>query len=78
MVTCEYVSQSLLEYLEGGLDQGTRQAFAAHFGSCLACAYLTSSYEKTRELCRLAVEQAPPHGLADRLVGYVREGGKSS
>ncbi len=53
-MNCERCSESLIEYMHGGLDPEERQAVAAHLGGCEECA---REFEEYAEIRRAVTEE---------------------
>lgn len=57
-MTCHDVHAFLSDWLTGDLPRATREVFARHLGGCASCRAYVDSYERTRDLAKLAEREA--------------------
>ncbi|MCS6975748.1 MAG: zf-HC2 domain-containing protein [Gemmatales bacterium] len=67
MITCQEVSDWLLDYLSGELSENDRRAVDHHLGSCPACVSFVHSYRMTISLSRRLAAQPTPPELIERI-----------
>jgi len=64
MITCQELSEFLLDFLEGNLPEEERAVFEAHLEVCPPCVTYIDSYRKTialgRNACREEERESPP------------------
>ncbi len=72
-LSCSEARESLLDFVEGGLDPGTRLGVEEHLRRCPPCGHMMESYKKTTSLCCKVLRKDPPDGLADRVLAVLRE-----
>ncbi len=70
--SCEKVNSFIVQYLDGTLDDSTRQRFLAHIGDCATCNRFLRQYETTIELTREAGAIEPPTELVEKTLGFLR------
>jgi hypothetical protein len=63
---CPQVEERLSEYVEGGLDQGLRDAIDAHVAACDACPPLLEALREVVVALRSVAVLEPPQDLASR------------
>ncbi len=72
-LSCSEALESLLDYVEGGLDPETRVGLEEHLRQCPPCGHVMESYNKTASLCCKALRKDPPEGLVERILASLRE-----
>lgn len=68
---CREVINLFLEYAEGRLTEGDRQAVMAHLEGCPPCAEFLRSYKETPRITREATASEMPREVADRLRRFL-------
>jgi anti-sigma factor RsiW len=71
-IDCQRAYDLLFDYLEGSLPTPVTQDVDAHFAVCPPCQQFMSSYKKTPELTRAALEQEVPEAVAHGLMEFLR------
>lgn len=67
-MTCQQITQFLLDYLEGELPQDVRVSFEAHVEACVDCRNYIDGYRKTVSLSKSAMQEPIPENIPEPLV----------
>ena len=72
---CQRTTKLLYEYVEGKLDDDTRQRLDAHLSDCPACIRYVESYRRTIALTHEhgAPEAVMPPALQQKLREFIRQ-----
>lgn len=86
MLTCEDVNRFLAAYLEGALDERTRERFEKHVAGCKPCRRYLAQYRATIDLVKESDDLKepddlkesdelphPPDELTERTLAFLRE-----
>ena len=70
---CEKVNEFLAEYVDGELDEKTRQQFEDHIGMCGCCNHYLDQYKSTISLTKETKEISVPSELAEHTLSFLRK-----
>ena len=75
MISCEEALERIHEFMDGELDDVSREEVAAHFEVCARCYPHLRFEERFRERVQAAVRRPEvPEGLRSRVLGILEEG----
>lgn len=72
---CEKVNEFLAEYVEGTLDEKTRQQFEQHMDMCKCCDHYLDQYKSTINMTKEVEEVPVPSELAEHTLAFLRKNG---
>lgn len=71
-ISCEQLSQRLVDFVEGELPAEQSSAFKDHLEQCELCQELVTSYLKTIFILKQLNKIEPPPDLVNRLREYLK------
>lgn len=70
-VTCKDCVDLLADYLEGGLAVELEKALDEHICACPPCLEFLDEYRGATKICRRALAEDMPDGLASQLADFL-------
>lgn len=72
---CRECVELLTDYLEGNLDQNTKQRLDDHLSACAPCINFVKTFEKSTDITKLLREQRVdvPAEVQDRLKSFLKD-----
>jgi anti-sigma factor RsiW len=72
-LTCEQVTELIIDYLSGELEPTTRQTFEAHLRGCKDCAAFLQTYRETIRATQSLRYEDIPHEMQSRVQQFLQE-----
>ena len=69
---CKTITEHLTDFLEGDLDDESREKFCAHLKKCQMCADWADGVHNAGNCCSEMLLQALPEGSEDRLLAFLK------
>lgn len=67
-ITCRQLIDFIVDYVEGALDEMSREDFERHLGVCPSCQAYLASYRETMNLAKLVITDEPLGDVPEDLV----------
>ena len=67
-ITCRQLIDFIADYVDGALDEVSREDFERHLGVCPSCRAYLASYRETMSLTKIAITDEPPEDVPEELV----------
>ena len=71
-LTCEQVTEAIVDYLTGAMDEATRLAFQTHLGRCKDCEVFLHTYQETIRATRTVRYETIPEDMLGRVEQFLR------
>jgi anti-sigma factor RsiW len=72
-LTCQQVTELIIDYLSGELDPTTRQTFEVHLRGCKDCAAFLQTYRETIRATQSLRYEDIPHEMQSRVQQFLHE-----
>jgi anti-sigma factor RsiW len=67
-ITCRQLIDFIIDYIDGALDERSRNEFERHLGVCPSCQAYLASYRETMGLARTVITDEPQTDVPEELV----------
>lgn len=67
-ITCRQLIDFIVDYVDGVLDERSREDFERHLNVCRSCQAYLASYRETMNLAKIAVTDEPLDDVPEDLV----------
>lgn len=71
-LTCQKITDLLVDFIDGELDSETEAKLEAHLDSCPPCVDFIAKYRQTGTLCKKALDIEMPQSLKSSLSEFLR------
>lgn len=69
---CNGALKHLVDYLEGELEDGEREALEEHFSDCSPCLRFLQTYRSTGTICKKVLQREMPSEMKQSLLEFLR------
>ena len=70
-ITCRQLIDFIVDYVDGALDEVSKQDFERHLGVCPSCQAYLESYRTTMSLTKITVTDEPLEDVPEELVARI-------